>query len=161
MPLPALQRRKRKRQGKELRREKLGVVVGRRRGEGIVTEETGERGAVLARREAETVRVETGAAETGMAETAGRGTVIQGTGMVREIWVHLPLAEVLQGGVLILMQGTGIPRGEGERRRRKKTRALSLIGTFILDVSLSSFDFIPSDWRKMRSCGRKREKKKS
>merc|ERR1711936_587071 len=97
---------KRKRQGKESRREKLGAVVGRRE-------------AVPVRRETETARAETGAAGTEMGETVGRGTVIRGTGMARETWVHLLLAEVLLGGVWTLMQETGIPREEGERKRRK------------------------------------------
>merc|ERR1712179_586824 len=111
--LPALPRRKR--QGKESRREKLGAVVGRRKGEGRLT-----------------------------GETVGRGTVIRGTGMARETWVHLLLAEVLLGGVWTLMQETGIPREEGERKRRKRKKVPSLIG-----------------WRKMRSYERKRGKRRS
>merc|ERR1712083_1175112 len=100
--------------------------------------------AVLVRREAETARAETGAAETEMGEIAGRETVIPETGMVREIWVLLLPAEVLQGGVLTLMQETEIPREEGGRRRRKKKKVMSLTG-----------------WRKMRSCERKRGKRKN
>ena len=134
--LPALPRRKRKRQGKESRREKLGAVVGRRKGEGRLTGEIVEREAVPVRRETETARAETGAAGTEMGETVGRGTVIRGTGMARETWVHLLLAEVLLGGVWTLMQETGIPREEGERKRRKRKKAPSLIGTITSDFSV-------------------------